>query len=103
MSKRYVVCNQNQHYLGKDGSWLDGAEPGQLFRTPHHDAALNQLFEAILHDPVLRGEVVACDCDDNELPLVEVLNPIAAPASAADDADDDVAAASGSRESAALA
>lgn len=82
MSKLFVIRNQEQHYLSRDNCWVDGSEPQRLFRSPHQDAALNELFEATLHDPALRGEVLACGADAQGLPEVEVLNPIIAPAPA---------------------
>ena len=76
MSTTYVIRNQNQHYLGRQGEWLDGSHRPALFRTPHRDVALNELVEVNLRDLSLRGELLACEATEDGLPEVEVLNPI---------------------------
>jgi hypothetical protein len=73
----YVIRNQNQHYLGRNGEWVDGSHLPALFRTPHRDVALNELVEVNLRDLSLRGELLACEANDEGYPQVEVLNPIA--------------------------
>ena len=77
MTTIYVIRNQNQHYLGRNGEWVDGSHLPALFRTPHRDVALNELVEVNLRDLTLRGELLACEADDGGYPRVEVLNPIA--------------------------
>jgi hypothetical protein len=72
----YVIRNQNQHYLGRRGEWLDGSHVPGLFRTEHRDAAVNELVEVNMRDFDLRGEIIACEADDSGYPVVEVLNPI---------------------------
>ena len=74
----FVIRNIDQHYLAKNRNWVDGRIRKLLFRTLHKDAAVNELFEAILRDPTLRGEVLEADRDNRDQPSVEVLNPIAA-------------------------
>jgi hypothetical protein len=74
-----VIRNQNNHYLGRHGEWLDGSHAPALFRTEHRDVALNELFETNIRDFALRGEILACEADRHGYPVVEVLNPIAAP------------------------
>ena len=90
MTTIYVIRNQNQHYLGRNGEWVDGSHRPALFRTPHRDVALNELVEVNLRDLTLRGELLACEADDAGYPGVEVLNPIAiaeAPAQPAEEAE----------------
>jgi hypothetical protein len=72
----YVIRNQNQHFLGRHGEWLDGSHVPALFRTDHRDVAVNELVEVNLRDFDLRGEILACESDDDGYPIVEVLNPI---------------------------
>lgn len=76
MKQLFVIRNQNQHYLGRHHEWLDGSHAPALFRTPHRDVAVNELFEANLKDVGLRGEIIACEADERGQPVVEVLNPI---------------------------
>ena len=76
MKRLFVIRNQNQHYLGRHHDWLDGSHRPALFRTPHRDVAVNELFEVNVKDFALRGEIIACEADDKGYPAVEVLNPI---------------------------
>ena len=93
MKSLFVIRNQNQHYLGKHGEWLDGSHPAALFRTPHRDVALNQLFETNIRDFDLRGEILSCPADAHGYPEVEVLNPIDEPVAVAEAATDSLAEA----------
>lgn len=76
MKTIFVIRNQNGHYLGRNGEWLDGSHVPALFRTEHRDAAVNELVEVNLRDFDLRGEIVACEAETGDYPVVEVLNPI---------------------------
>ena len=76
MAKLYVIRNNQQHYLAKDHSWVDGSEPHLLLSTRQHDTALNELFEATLLDPALRAEVLGLAPDNDKQPAPPVLNPI---------------------------
>lgn len=76
MKQLFVIRNQNHHYLGRHHEWVDGSHPPALFRTPHRDVAVNELFEVNVKDFALRGEIVACEIDERGYPLVDVRNPI---------------------------
>ena len=76
MTTIYVIRNQNNHYLGRHGEWLDGSHAPALFRTEHRDMAVNELVEVNLRDFNLRGEILACEDGADGYPLIEVLNPI---------------------------
>lgn len=76
MKTLFVIRNQNNHYLGKQGQWVDGSHRPALFRSEHRDVALNELFEVNIRDFDLRGELISVEMDDKRLPVVEVLNPI---------------------------
>ena len=78
MKTIFVIRNQNGHYLGRHGEWLDGSHVPGLFRTEHRDAAVNELVEVNLRDFDLRGEIIACEAASGDYPVVEVLNPIVA-------------------------
>lgn len=70
-SKVYVIRNQADHYLSKQGEWVEGRERQSLFRSPHKDVAVNQLFELTLKDITLRGALVRCRVDARGEPLLE--------------------------------
>ena len=76
MKQLFVIRNQHQHYLGRSHDWVDGSHRPALFRTPHRDVAMNELFEVNVKDFALRGEIIVCEVDERGLPVVEVLNPI---------------------------
>ena len=76
MSKQFVIRNQNQHYLSKDKTWVDGTLPASLFRSTHRDIAVNELFEANVRDFSIRAELIHCATAGDGYPAVEVLNPI---------------------------
>jgi len=74
----FVIRNQYGHYLGRNGEWLDGSHVPGLYRTEHRDAAVNEMVEVNLRDFDLRGEIIACEAETGDYPVVEVLNPIVA-------------------------
>lgn len=76
MKTVFVIRNQNGHYLGRHGEWLDGSHVPGLFRTEHRDVAVNELVEVNLRDFDLRGEILGCEAAENGYPVVEVTNPI---------------------------
>jgi hypothetical protein len=76
LKQLFLIRNQNLHYLGKNGEWLDGSHASALFRCEHRDVAVNQLIEINIKDFDLRGEIILCDSDDRGHPVVEVLNPV---------------------------
>jgi hypothetical protein len=59
----FVIRNQNGHYLGRNGEWLDGSHVPALFRTEHRDVAVNELVEVNLRDFDLRGEIVGVEAE----------------------------------------
>ena len=74
----FILQNQHGQYLGKDGEWLPAGDTTALFRSPHHDVALNQLVEVNSKDHSLRGVVVACSLDSKGRPVLQ--EPAEAPA-----------------------
>ena len=73
MSKLFVIRNQNNLYLSKQNEWLDGNDVKPLFKTPHHDIALNTLIEHNSKDITLRGDILSVESTEKGLPIVEVL------------------------------
>ncbi len=72
MDKVFVVKNQQGLYLSKQQEWVNGADSQILFRTAHRDEAINTVFEVSSRDIYLRAEVVACDPDTKNNPVVAV-------------------------------
>ncbi|MGS2723417.1 hypothetical protein ACVBEJ_06695 [Porticoccus sp. GXU_MW_L64] len=66
----FILQNQHGQYLNKEGEWIAGSDATALFRSPHHDVALNQLVEANAKDYSLRAAVVACELDSRGRPLL---------------------------------
>lgn len=70
MSHVYVLTNQHKQFLSKGNEWLDGREAGKLFRSPHKDVAINQMFEANTRDVDLRIELLRCELSAKGQPQV---------------------------------
>ena len=70
MQNLFLIHNQDGYFLGKSGDWLDGREPTQLFRTPHKDEAVNELFEANSKDVELRLSLLECTAKNRLIPTI---------------------------------
>ena len=88
MSQVFVILNQHGHYLGKQKQWLDGRDRRLLFRSPHRDEVVNLVFELSNKDIDLRAEILGCEIDHQQQPLVEAGPPLPDPESAVADGDD---------------
>ena len=77
----YILQNQDGYFLAKSGEWVDGREPSQLFKTNHHDEAVNQLFEVNSRDYSLRITMMICEPNTKGQPIIpeDQLPPILAP------------------------
>lgn len=69
----FILQNQHNQFLNKDGEWSANGDANQLFNSVHYDVALNQLIELNAKDPALRGAVVACDQDSKGRPVLSQL------------------------------
>ncbi len=80
MSCVFLLQNQHQQLLSRQGEWVDGREAGSLFRTPHRDEAVNQMIEVNAKDYTLRIKVLECELNERGLPLLndDDLPPLAA-------------------------
>lgn len=83
----YILHNQKGYFLARSGEWVDGREPAQLFKTQHHDAALNQLFEVNNRDVSLRITVMNCAVTPKGLPIIPA-DPLPAPQEKTSDPSD---------------
>lgn len=70
MKNVFVIRNQHQQFLGKQGQWLDESEPQQAWRSPHHDVALNHLIEVNARDIEQRLVLMQCPLNDRDVPLL---------------------------------
>lgn len=70
MSEVYILQNQARLFLGKQKDWLDGRDPGSLYKTPHKDEAINQMFEVSSKDYTQRIHTVSCSVSEKGLPVI---------------------------------
>lgn len=75
MPTTFVVRNQEGQYLTKKNEWVSGKEAIVLYHQPHHDQALNQLFELTAKDIYLRGEVLELELCEKRRPIVVEYGP----------------------------
>jgi hypothetical protein len=68
--KIFIIKSHDGSQLGKDLSWLDGANANLLFSAPHRDIALNQLIELNAKDINLRAQIIQCDADKKGRPAL---------------------------------
>ena len=71
MSELFILQNQDNLFLGKQNNWLDGRDPGALFKTSHKDEAINQMFEASSRDYKQRIKVVGCPANEKGFPAID--------------------------------
>ena len=73
----YLLQNQDKYFLGKNNEWVDGTDLKELFKTPHRDIAVNQLFEVNAQDYTQRIQVLDCTVAGNNQPVIpaEVMPP----------------------------
>ena len=83
MSELFILQNHDKLFLGRQKEWLDGRDPASLFKTPHKDEAVNQVFEISSKDYTQRIKVVSCKVNEKGLPVIgPELLPDAQPTSA---------------------
>ena len=70
MNQVFVIQNTAGLFLTRQREWAEAGETSNLFRTPHHDLALNELFEATAKSCALRATVVKVAASSRGLPLV---------------------------------
>lgn len=81
MKTVFLLQNQHKQLLNKQGEWVDGREANSLYRSVHHDEALNQMIEVNARDYLLRLKILECEINDRGLPLLkdEDLPPLTHP------------------------
>lgn len=78
MSQVYILQNQHQQFLSKQMDWVDGRDANGLYKTPHKDEALNQMFEVNAKDFNQRIKVLNCPTNPKGIPQLraDLLPPI---------------------------
>ncbi len=71
MATIFLLQNQYKLLLNKHGEWCDGREASTLYRSVHHDEALNQMVEANSRDYTLRLKILECETNDRGIPLLK--------------------------------
>lgn len=64
MTEVYIIRNQDQLYLDKQGEWVDGSASHTLYRTAFKDEALNTKVELSVRHPQLRLTIVPGAVDE---------------------------------------
>lgn len=71
MSDVFILQNQDGCFLNKQKEWTDGRDAGQLYRSPHHDEALNHMVEINSKDYTQRINIVECPLSDKRQPMLD--------------------------------
>lgn len=79
MSNVFVIQNQEGQFLSRQKQWLEKTEINALYKTPHRDLAVNELFEITSKDTGVRARVVSAEASSKGLPLVAELPPLEFP------------------------
>jgi len=69
----FVIRNHENRYLTKKHKWRSGNDKNILYRTSEKDIALNELIEVNAKDIMARLQLIVCELDERDQPLVEVL------------------------------
>lgn len=91
MAEVFILQNQHQQYLSKQNLWLDGRDPGALFKSLHKDEAINQMVEVNAKDYTQRIKIIAVEQSEKGLPIVPVIGPSIAPTISIDAASTEAA------------
>ncbi len=71
MNQTFILQNQDKLFFGKSKEWVDGYDANAVFKTPHKDEAVNQMFEITSKDYKQRVKVIACELDEKALPIID--------------------------------
>ena len=73
MSSVFIIQNSEGLFLSRQGEWVGSDEASSLFKSPHQDQAINELFEASSRHITLRAKVVSANTSSRGVPLVSEL------------------------------
>lgn len=71
MSTTFILQNQDLLFYGKNKEWVDGYDANAVFKTPHKDEAVNQMFEITSKDYKQRVKVLSCALNEKGLPDID--------------------------------
>lgn len=71
MNQTFILQNQDKLFFGKSKEWVDGYDANAVFKTPHKDEAVNQMFEITSKDYKQRVKVISCALDEKALPIID--------------------------------
>jgi len=71
MNQTFILQNQDKLFFGKNKEWVDGYDANAVFKTPHKDEAVNQMFEITSKDYKQRVKVLSCELDEKALPVID--------------------------------
>ncbi|GGY82971.1 hypothetical protein GCM10011613_29770 [Cellvibrio zantedeschiae] len=71
MNETFILQNQDKLFFGKSKEWVDGYDANAVFKTPHKDEAVNQMFEITSKDYKQRVKVISCALDEKALPIID--------------------------------
>lgn len=71
MNEIFLLQNQDKLFLSKQNEWVDGRDPGCLYKARHKDEALNHLFEVNAKDYSQRIHVLSCPIKSNGFPQID--------------------------------
>ena len=71
MTQTFILQNQDKLFFGKNKEWVDGYDANSVFKTPHKDEAVNQMFEITSKDYKQRVKIILCELDDKAHPIID--------------------------------
>lgn len=71
MNHTFILQNQEKLFFGKNKEWVDGYDANAVYKTPHKDEAVNQMFEITSKDYKQRVKVISCALDEKSLPIID--------------------------------
>lgn len=71
----FVIQHRDGSFLSRQHEWVNASEPQAVFRTPHRDLAVNELFELTARHTELRARVVQVQTNARGLPMLHVVAP----------------------------
>ena len=71
MKTVFVIHNSEGTFLSKQGQWVSPVEASTVWRSPHHDVALNHMIEANAREIMLRLQIMSCPLSERDVPLLD--------------------------------
>ena len=71
MNQTFILQNHDKLFFGKNKEWVDGYDANAVYKTPHKDEAVNQMFEITSKDYKQRVKVIGCELNEKALPIID--------------------------------